>query len=140
MTAEARAADIRRGVHIEVVTVIWMVIEAAVSLGAGIVAGSILLTAFGLDSLIELISGSVLLWRLSVEVQGGDEERVERVERVATRVVAATLALLCLYVLLSAGYGLATRSRPESSPVGIGVSLAAVAVMPFLAMRKRAIA
>ncbi|HZU12642.1 MAG TPA: cation transporter [Chloroflexota bacterium] len=140
MTAEARAADIRRGVHIEVVTVIWMVIEAAVSLGAGIVAGSILLTAFGLDSVIELISGSVLLWRLSIEAGSGDTERAERVEHVATWVVVVTLALLCVYVLVSSIYGLATHAKPESSPVGIAVSIAAVIVMPYLAFRKRTIA
>jgi divalent metal cation (Fe/Co/Zn/Cd) transporter len=117
-----------------------MVIEAAVSLGAGIVAGSILLTAFGIDSVIELISGSILLWRLSTEANGGDAERVERAEQKAAWVVAITLGLLCLYVLVSAIYGLATQSKPESSPVGIGISLAAVLVMPYLAFSKRRIA
>lgn len=136
----ARVDELRAGVRIEVITVIWMVIEAAVSLGAGIVAGSILLTAFGLDSVIELISGSVLLWRLSVESWGGEAERVERVERIATWVVAVTLALLCIYVLVSSVYGLATHARPENSPVGIAVSIAAVVVMPYLAFRKRRIA
>jgi divalent metal cation (Fe/Co/Zn/Cd) transporter len=141
VTAEAtRAADVRSGVRIEVVTVVWMVIEAAVALGAGIVAGSILLTAFGLDSVIELVSGSILLWRLSVEARGGDRERVEQVERRAAWVVAVLLALLCLYVLGTAVYGLATRSRPESSPVGLVVSLLAVILMPWLAVRKRQIA
>ena len=141
MTAEAaRAADVRTGVRLEVFTVVWMVIEAAVSLGAGIVAGSILLTAFGIDSVIELISGSILLWRLSTEANGGDAERVEWAEQKAAWVVAITLALLCLYVLVSAIYGLATQSKPESSPVGIGISLAAVLVMPYLAFSKRRIA
>ncbi len=54
-TEAARTADLRSGVRLEVFTVIWMVIEAAVALGAGIVAGSILLIAFGLDSVIELM-------------------------------------------------------------------------------------
>lgn len=136
----ARTIAIRAGVRVEVFTVVWMVIEAAVSLGAGIVAGSILLTAFGLDSVIELVSGSVLLWRLSVEARGGDTERVERVERVAIWVVAVTLALLCVYVLFSSLYGLATHAKPERSLVGIAVSVAAVIVMPYLAFRKRRIA
>lgn len=141
VTADAvRAAHVRSGVHLEVFTVIWMVIEGALALGAGIVAGSILLTAFGLDSIIELISASVLLWRLSVEANGGEVERVERVERIAVWVVALTLALLCLYVLASSIAGLATQSKPENSPVGIGVSIAAVIVMPYLAFRKRRIA
>lgn len=141
MSAEAaRAADVRAGVRIEIVTVIWMVIEAVVSLAAGIVAGSVLLTAFGLDSVIELISGSILLWRLSIEARGDGDERVETVERTATLVVAATLVLLCLYVMISAVYGLAAHIRPEASPVGIAVALAAALVMPWLGITKRRIA
>ena len=140
MTAVVPRPDVRQGVHLEIFTVAWMVIEAAVSLGAGIIAGSILLTAFGLDSVIELISGSVLLWRLSVEASGGDAQRVEPIERTAAWVVAVTLALLCVYVLVSSLYGLATQDRPESSPVGILVAAAAVLVMPWLAWRKRGVA
>jgi divalent metal cation (Fe/Co/Zn/Cd) transporter len=135
-----RAVDIRQGVRIEVITILWMVIEMAVSILAGIAAGSILLIAFGMDSLIELVSGAILLWRLRVESQGGDLERVERAERGATRVVAVTLALLCVYVLVTAVYGLITRSQPESSPVGIMIAAAALLIMPYLAVSKRRIA
>ena len=83
-----------------------MVIEAGVSIGAGVVAGSLLLVAFGLDSVIELISGAMLLWRLSVELKSEDETRVVRAEHIARWVVSMTQALLCLYVLVSAVYGL----------------------------------
>ena len=72
-----RAKEIRLGIQIEVISIVWMIIEMAVSVGAGIAAGSILLTAFGIDSLIELISSGILLWRLRVEGQGGDMDRVE---------------------------------------------------------------
>jgi divalent metal cation (Fe/Co/Zn/Cd) transporter len=78
-----RATALRSGVRIEIITVIWMIIEMAVSIGAGIVAGSVLLTAFGIDSLIELISGGMLLWRLGVESRGGDVEQVEQAEHKA---------------------------------------------------------
>lgn len=140
MMDATHAADVRTGVRLEVFTVLWMVIEAGVSLGAGVVAGSILLVAFGFDSVIELISGSALLWRLKTEADGGDVERVEGIEHRASWIVAVTLALLCLYVLISALYGLATQSRPDSSPVGIGVSIAAVLIMPYLGVSKRRIA
>lgn len=140
MTDHSHAADVRIGVRIEVFTVIWMAIEAAVSLAAGIVAGSILLAAFGLDSVIELISGTVLLWRLSVEARDGDAERAERVEYVARWIVAITLALLCVYVLVTSVVGLVTHARPQSSPVGIAIALAAVVVMPWLGVTKRRIA
>ncbi len=86
-----RATDIRLGIQIEIISIIWMVIEMAVSIGAGIAAGSVLLTAFGIDSLIELISGGILLWRLRVESQGGDVDRVEQAEHRAAWIVAVTL-------------------------------------------------
>src|SRR5437870_12849661 len=107
-----RAAQVRFGVRVEVFTVLWMVVEAVVSLGAGVLARSALLTAFGIDSVIELVSGAILLWRLSVEAHGeksgGDTEPIERAEHRAAWVVAVSLALLCVYVLVTAVYGLIT--------------------------------
>jgi divalent metal cation (Fe/Co/Zn/Cd) transporter len=135
-----RAALVQAGVRIEYFTVAWMVVEAVVSIGAGVLAGSLLLVAFGLDSVIELVSGGILLWRLRVEARGSTLERVERAERRAAWVVAVSLALLCLYVLVSAGYGLLTQGKPDSSPVGIAIALAAVLVMPGLGIAKRRIA
>lgn len=136
----SRDAEIRSGVRIEVFTVIWMVIEAVVSLGAGIIAGSALLTAFGLDSVIELLSGAILLWRLRMEVSEGDTDRVQRAEHQAAWIVAICLVLLCVYVLLTAIYSLLTHAVSESSPVGIGIALAAVIVMPWLGITKLRIA
>jgi divalent metal cation (Fe/Co/Zn/Cd) transporter len=120
--------------------VLWMVIEGAVSIGAGIVAGSALLTAFGLDSVVELVSAGVLLWRLSLEARDSDTERAERAEHQAAWAVGVTLGLLCLYVLGTSVYGLITHAKPEGSLVGILVSAAAVLVMPGLAFTKRRIA
>jgi divalent metal cation (Fe/Co/Zn/Cd) transporter len=134
-----RTKDVKLGVRIEVVTILWMVIEMTVSIGAGIAARSVLLTAFGVDSLIELVSGSILLWRLSTEDRGGDLGSVRRAEHRAAWVVAASLALLCVYVLVSSVYLLLTHARPESSPVGIGISAAALLIMPWLALSKRRI-
>jgi len=114
-----------------------MIIEMAVSIGAGISAGSILLTAFGIDSLIEVVSGGILLWRLRVESLGGDVDRIERAEHRASWIVAITLGLLCVYVLVSAVYGLIIHSKPESTLLGIGISAAAVVIMPYLAGIKR---
>jgi divalent metal cation (Fe/Co/Zn/Cd) transporter len=135
-----RAQDVNSGVRIEVLSNAWMVIEMAVSIGAGLAARSLLLTAFGIDSLIELVSGGILLWRLRLEASGGSLERVRHAEKRAGWVVALTLALLCLYVLLSSIYGLLSHSAPDISPLGIAVSAAAVLLMPYLAIRKRAIA
>lgn len=104
----SRGANVQSGIRIEVLTVLWMIVEAAVSIGAGLLARSALLAAFGIDSLIELVSGAILLWRLRIEGQGTDVERVERAERQAAWVVGIALALLCLYVLLTALYSLLT--------------------------------
>jgi divalent metal cation (Fe/Co/Zn/Cd) transporter len=135
-----RAAQVRIGIQVEVFTILWMVIEAIVSIGAGVLAHSALLVAFGIDSVIELVSGAILLWRLSVEARGEDTEQIERAEHRAAWVVAVSLALLCAYVLVTAAYGLITRSRPESSLAGIAISIAALIVMPVLGVTKRRIA
>jgi len=130
----------QKGVFLELFTVVWMVIEAILAIYAGIVAKSALLAAFGIDSVIELISGGILLWRLLVEIKHGDGEIVERAENIAAWVVATTLALLCLYVLFTSVYGLLTHSQPESSLLGMGVSTAAIIVMPLLAYGKKKVA
>jgi len=141
MSVQTRRADlVRTGVRVEIFTVLWMVVEAAVSLGAGILARSALLTAFGIDSGVELVSGAILLWRLSVEARGEDTEQIERAEQRAAWVVAVSLALLCLYVLATAVYGLLSRSHPDSSFAGIAISLAALLVMPGLGITKRRLA
>jgi len=125
------------GVRVELVTVAWMTVEAALSIGAGIAARSVLLTAFGFDSVIELISGGTLLWRLSAEARGASSERMEIVERRAIRISAVLLALLCAYLVLVGLAGLVASLRPEGSALGVGVAAAAVVVMPLLAWRKR---
>lgn len=134
-----RASDVKMGVRIEVITILWMVVEMTVSIGAGIAAHSVLLTAFGVDSLIELVSGGILLWRLSTENRGGDLGTVRQAESRAAWVVAASLSLLCAYVLISSVYLLFIHAKPESSLVGIGISAAALLIMPWLAVSKRRI-
>src|SRR5438093_5591346 len=123
----ARAVAMRRGVRLEVLTIVWMLVEAVLSLGAGVSARSVLLTAFGLDSVVELLSGIVVLRRL----QGRAGEAV------ATRISAVLLIALCAYVVLFSLAGLVLRVMPESSLLGVAVSAVAVVVMPVLAQAKR---
>lgn len=133
-----RARALRRGVRLEAFTVAWMAAEAVLAIGAGIAARSVLLTAFGADSLIELLSGATLLWRLQVEARGGDDARVDAVERRAVQISAGLLIILCAYVALTSVAGLLFRVEPERSWLGVAVSGVAVFVMPWLASRKRA--
>jgi len=135
--ASKRQEAVRVGVRLEVVTVVWMALEAALAIGAGVVARSVLLTAFGFDSVIELISGGVLLWRLSSEARGAGSERMESVERRAIRISAVLLVLLCAYVVFVGLAGLVARVRPEGSVLGVAVAATAVVFMPLLAWRKR---
>ncbi|HEY8864190.1 MAG TPA: cation transporter [Candidatus Dormibacteraeota bacterium] len=129
---DGKSAALRTGVRLELFTVAWMVAEAALAIAAGIVARSVLLTGFGFDSVIELISGVTLLWRLSSRAT-----HTEVVERRATLISAVLLVLLCAYLLFFGLGGLVVGLRPEGSVLGVLVAAAAVLVMPILAWRKR---
>ena len=133
----SRPAAIKRGVTLEVLTIAWMVVEAAVALGAGVAAHIVLLTAFGIDSVIELLSGIVLFRRLSAESAGESPDAVERLEVRTIRVSAVLLVVLCVYVLLSSIAGIVLRVMPSGSVVGLAVSAAAIVAMPLLARAKR---
>jgi divalent metal cation (Fe/Co/Zn/Cd) transporter len=132
-----RGAAVRTGVRLEVFTVAWMAVEAVLAIGAGVAARSVLLTAFGFDSVIELLSGVTLLWWLSAEARGASTAHIEGMERRATRISAVLLVLLCAYLVFTGIGGLVLRLHPEGSVLGVSVSAAAVVVMPFLAWRKR---
>jgi divalent metal cation (Fe/Co/Zn/Cd) transporter len=127
-------------VRIEIVTVVWMTIEAIVAIAAGVFARSILLTAFGIDSVIELVAGATLLWRLSSEARHGSLERVEHAENRAAWISGIGLVALCVYVVVTAALGLILQNKPDVSYAGIGLAVVAVAGMPVLAWRKRRIA
>ena len=140
ITRDVRTRQVRSGVRVEAASFAWMVAEAAVAIGAGIVARSILLSAFGADSVIELVAGGMLLWRLSTEARGGSVERVEQAEGRAAWVTGIALVLLCVYIVASAALGLLLHGRTEGSAVGIILALSALVLMPLLARRKRTIA
>lgn len=134
--AKTRGAAVQLGVRLEVVTIVWMVAEAALAIGAGIAARSVLLTVFGFDSLIELLSGIVLLRRLNFEASGRSLDGIERMERGTARISGALLIILCVYVVLTSVGGLLIGLKPEISILGIAVAAAALVVMPVLALAK----
>lgn len=134
-----RAVLIRQAFRLEWLSIAWMVIEGAVALGAGITAHSLLLVAFGIDSVIELASACVLVWRLSVELRHG-QAFSEATERRASRVGGGLLFALALYVVVAAGVGLWQHHGAEFSMPGIVLAVAAIPIMYFLARRKLAVA
>ena len=139
-----RADDVRLALLLTYITLGWMTIEGAASLLLGWVSKSLLLEAFGIDSLIELFSAGVLLWRLRVEAGGtADETRVEAVERRASKWVGNTLYFLVLYVVFNSAYGLFVAHRvtdTHESAWGILIGLVAKIGMPILAGYKLKVA
>jgi len=121
ITPPTRAADLRAGVNVEIITVAWMIVEAAVAIAAGIVARSVLLTAF-------------------VEARRGSLARVERAENRAAWITVIALLLLCIYIVATSVLSLFAHAKPEGSLVGIGLAIAALIIMPWLVWRKRSIA
>jgi divalent metal cation (Fe/Co/Zn/Cd) transporter len=132
--ALSRSRLIRRGVGLEVFTLGWMTVEAAVAIVAGIAAGSVALVAFGIDSVIEFVAASVVLREFRAEQAGRARPGGERR---ALRVIAVTFFLLAAYIAIDGLYTLASASKPEQSVPGIAVAGAALLVMPTLALFKR---
>lgn len=124
---------VRRGVGLEIFTLSWMTVEAAVSVAAGVAAGSVALLTFGIDSVIEIVAAFVVLQTFRAE----QARRASRGEHWALRVIGVTFCLLAAYVVADAAYTLIAAARPESSVAGIAVSAAALFVMPVLSVLKR---
>jgi divalent metal cation (Fe/Co/Zn/Cd) transporter len=130
---------IREAFRLEWLTIGWMTVEAVIAISAGVAAGSLVLLAFGLDSVIELVSAGVLMWRLSVELRYG-QKFSERAERSASRIGGGLLFALAAYVTVAAAWHLWTATGEEFSWPGFLVALIAIPAMRFLAQRKIAIA
>jgi divalent metal cation (Fe/Co/Zn/Cd) transporter len=134
-----RIAAVRKAFRLEYLTLAWMVIEAVVAIGSGIAANSLVLLAFGVDSLIELASASVLVWRLTIELRLG-QAFGEAAERLAAKIAGGLLLVLAFYVVLTAGWKLWTRQGAEFSLVGLVLTVLSIPVMYLLARGKLALA
>jgi len=126
-----RLEDTRHARKLEYLTIGWNLIEAGVAIGAGVIAGSIALIGFGVDTLIEILSSFVLLWRLL------SIHHDERREEIALKLVGVSFLLLAAYVAYEAVCSLILKKPPEASLVGIALAILALFVMPFLARAKR---
>ena len=140
----SRADAVRLALLLTYITIGWMTIEGAASLLLGWASKSLLLEAFGIDSVIELFSAVVLLWRLRIEASGtATSEHVNRVERRAARLVGYSLYALVAYVILNSGYGLFIAKRITDTHESVwGILIGAVAKigMPILAGYKLKVA
>jgi len=129
-----RPAAVRRGRRLEYFTIGWNALEGLVAVVAGAIAGSISLVGFGIDSFIEVTSGSVLLWRMSVDAE---VHRREVNERRALRIVGVCFLLLAAYIAYESALDLWSRRAPEHSIPGIVLACVSLVVMPLLSRAKR---
>jgi len=129
-----RAAVVRRGRRLEHLTIGWNALEGLVAVVAGVVAGSISLVGFGIDSFIEVTSGSVLLWRMSVDAEVHQRERNEKR---ALKVVGVCFLALAAYIAYESVRDLWSGRAPEHSMPGIILACVSLVVMPLLSRAKR---
>jgi divalent metal cation (Fe/Co/Zn/Cd) transporter len=129
-----RSAIVRHGRRLEYFTIAWNALEGLVAVVAGAIAGSISLVGFGIDSFIEVTSGSVLLWRMSVDA---DVHHRDLNEKRALRIVGVCFLLLASYIAYESALDLWSRRAPEHSIPGIILACVSLIVMPLLSRAKR---
>jgi divalent metal cation (Fe/Co/Zn/Cd) transporter len=137
VSAGSRPALVRRGLALNYLTIGYNVLEAIVALGAGIVAGSVALVGFGLDSVIEVTASGAAQWRLRADL---DAARRERVERATQRIIGWSFLALAAYVAYDSVSAILQREPPERSFVGLVILALSAVVMPVLARAKRRVA
>jgi divalent metal cation (Fe/Co/Zn/Cd) transporter len=132
-----RPALVRRGLWLNYLTIGYNTVEAVVALAAGLVAGSVALVGFGVDSVIEVSASVVAQWRLRADL---DPARRERVEYLAVRIIGGTFLAPAAYVAYDSATTLVKREEPDGSMVGVVLLSLSVIVMPLLARAKRRVA
>ena len=128
--AGERASLGRRAQLLAGLSVGYNLVEAVVAITAGLVAGSVALVGFGLDSTVEVSSGLIILWQFSHHIP-------EQREQQALRLMALSFFALAAYVSFESVRALIGAHEPDPSPVGIGIASASLVVMPFLSWAQR---
>jgi divalent metal cation (Fe/Co/Zn/Cd) transporter len=136
-----RAGAVGRALRLEYLTVAWNLVEGVVAVTAAVLAGSVAILGFGIDSFVECASALVMIWRLRAERDRRlSPAHLEGVERRAQRLVAGSLFLLATFVALDAARTLWTGERPAFSQIGVTLLMVSMAVMWWLAGAKRELA
>jgi divalent metal cation (Fe/Co/Zn/Cd) transporter len=132
-----REYQVKRGRKLEYFTILYNSLEGLIAIGAGLIAGSVSLVGFGIDSVIEVTSGAALLWRLKHEF---NPEHREAAEKTTLRIVGLCFVALAVYILCDSVLILSRHEAPERSLPGIVLAAVSVVVMPLLARSKRQVA
>jgi divalent metal cation (Fe/Co/Zn/Cd) transporter len=135
--ANDRIHFLRVGVGLECFSIAWMVVEGSVGLSSGLAVHSLALEAFGVDSVLEILSAGIVLWWLLLALRGANPEHIHEAGERVERLVGVGLLLLVLYVGAGASYQLVTQTRPDTSLAGVILAAVAAAVMPVLFLLKR---
>ena len=136
-----RSTLLRRGVRLNALLLAWNVVEGIVAVAFGLIASSVALIGFGIDSFIEVTSAAVVTWRLWRELTGASSEKSERLERTAARIAGSLLLLLAVYIVLDAGRRLlGYGAEAEESIPGIVLTAASLIAMPLLGTAKLRVA
>ncbi len=134
---DARRRALKHGFLLAVATVVWNVLEGIVAIGAGLLAGSVALVGFGVDSFVETASGAVVGWRFARELKGLDPERAELAEHRAARIAGTLLLVLAVYIVIDAGRRLLGFGEDaRESLLGIIITAVSLVVMPVLGWAK----
>jgi len=120
----------RRAQQLAAVSVAYNALEAVIAIGAGLVAGSVALIGFGLDSVVEVSSALIILWQFRHELPESRERR-------ALRLIAISFFALAAYITFESGRTLFSSAEPEPSPIGISLAVASLFVMPLLSWTQR---
>lgn len=126
----------KKAFHLSIFTVGYNIIEGIIAITAGTIAGSAALIGFGVDSFVESLSGAVMIWRFQ-ERSSLSEEAKERIETKALKLIGVTFFILGLYVAYEAARTLYFQTAPESSPIGIILTILSLLIMPTLFYAKR---
>jgi divalent metal cation (Fe/Co/Zn/Cd) transporter len=133
---EGRVSVVTSGRKLEYFTIGWHVFEGVISIIAGAVAGSLSLVGFGVDSLLEIVSGAAMLWRLSVDHKLAHRERNEML---ALKAIGWCFMALAVYLIFESTISLVEREAPGRSPLGIAIAVLSLIVMPIVSRAKRGI-
>jgi divalent metal cation (Fe/Co/Zn/Cd) transporter len=141
VAAPGRREHLARALGLEYLTVGWNIAEGVIAVSAAVLAGSVALLGFGIDSFVESASGAVMIWRLLVERRAGSNDaRLDAIEHRARRLVALSLFLLAAFVAFDAVDTLWASKRPAFSLVGVILTSVSLVVMLWLARAKRRVA
>lgn len=132
---------LRKGLKLTTLTIAWNVIEGLVAVGAGILANSVALISFGVDSFVETTSAIAVSWRLADEIKHQSSKRAESAEKIAARITGLILLLLAVYIVIDAGRRLlGFAQEADKSFIGMALTGLSVIVMPIVARAKLRVA